>query len=112
VTVPSSGEVEPVPSFCVRQGPLAPGDACVFQNLTERFAIYRGSTPSQRDYTFGYSVVGGSTVLSANIGSGTSVLPEHMLYVPQLGQLAVVDTASAGLSLVSLDSLGTSQVFF
>lgn len=102
---------------CVQsgQGSVDPSSACVFQSLTHRFAVYRGTATggSTRDMTFSWSVTGGFTPLSASLASQTrAISPQSIVFVPQLGQLAVADGAAAGLVFVSLDSVAPSQLFF
>ena len=95
---------------------LSPGGAgaeCIFENLLYRFAIYRGNQPSVRDMAFSYQLIGGFSPLVANLAAQTAaVSPQSMTFVPQLGQLAVVDGAAEGLVLVSLDTVGISRLFF
>jgi hypothetical protein len=106
-------------------GPVQPGgegSACIFENLTARFAIYRGDkkptegappTESERDMTFTWQTVGGFTVLAANIVEETSsTSPRSMTFVPQRGQVAVVDGRLAGLTFISLSSLSVSKLFY
>jgi hypothetical protein len=93
-------------------GPLA---GCIFQNLSHRFAIYRGSADlaKNRDVFFSWTVTGAFIPLTANLGSQSrAVSPQSISFVPQLGQLAVADGASEGLVLVSLDSVSVSRLFF
>lgn len=93
--------------------PGGPGSECIFENLTHRFAIYRGNQPSVRDTRFTWQVTGGFSALSANLTAQTAaVSPQSLQFVPQLGQLAVVDGAAEGLVLVSLDSVAVSRLFF
>jgi hypothetical protein len=90
-----------------------PASECIFENLTHRFAVYRGAAPSVRDTAFVWQVAGGFVPLTANLAAQTSaVSPQSLLFVPQIGQLAVVDGAAAGLVLVSLDSVSVSRLFF
>ncbi|MEZ4224208.1 MAG: hypothetical protein R3B13_24880 [Polyangiaceae bacterium] len=95
---------------------LSPGSAgseCVFENLMYRFAIYRGNSASVRDMAFSFQVTGGFAPLTANLAAQTAaVAPQSMGFVPQLGQLALVDGAAEGLVLVSLDTVGISRLFF
>jgi hypothetical protein len=94
-------------------GPGAQPSACVFENLTARFAIYRGTASSRRDMTFNWQTVGGFSPLAANIAEETtSVSPRSMVFVPQIGQLAVVDGRLAGLTFISLSSMTVSRVLF
>jgi len=39
-------------------------------------------------------------------------MPSSMVFVPQLGQLAIADSQSAGLVLVNVDSMSVSRLFF
>jgi hypothetical protein len=82
---------------------MAPG--CVFSNLTERFALYRGRAASQRDATFRWQTTGGfaSLLISLKLQS-TAVSPQSIQYLAQPEQLAVVDGATQGLTLFSLDT--------
>ncbi|MBK9000240.1 MAG: hypothetical protein IPM35_31365 [Myxococcales bacterium] len=94
-------------------GPGKPGAACIFHSLTHRFAVYRGNEPSKRDMVFSWIVTGGFTPLTANLAAQSrAVSPQSMVFVPQIGQLAVADGASEGLVLVSLDSVSVSRLFF
>jgi hypothetical protein len=93
-------------------GPVAPQSPCVFQNVTTRFAIYRGVERSQRDMRFYWQYSGGFVPLYASLlGQTTAVLPQWMRYVPQIAQLAVADGSSEGLALVSLQTLRVSRFF-
>jgi hypothetical protein len=94
-------------------GPGKPGEACVYQSLTHRFAVYRGNEPSKRDMAFSWTITGGFTPLTANLAAQSrAVSPQSMVFVPQIGQIAVADGASEGLVLVSLDSVSVSRLFF
>ena len=101
---------------CTREDPaagVAADDPCVFENLTTRYAIYRGNEPSRRDMVFGWQTIGGFNPLYASLAAATSsVSPESMVFVPQIGQLAIADGASAGLVFVGLDSVSVSRLFF
>ncbi len=82
--------------------------ACVFAGLQSRFAVYRGLAPSHRDMAFSWSIAGGWSPLSTslvNASVGMTVLPEFMLHSPQLNAIVVVDSASGGVSLLSLEGL-------
>jgi hypothetical protein len=86
---------------------------CIFENLISRFVVYEGSRPSERDMCFSWVANGGFNALAARLTSQTlSVSPVNMQFVPQLGQLAVVDGSAAGLVFVSLESIGVSRLFF
>jgi len=107
------------PSDCPMLGcvvdsvPVQPDNACVFSSLSARFAVYRGDAPSGRDMSFGWSTTGGFSPLVADLTSQTSsVLPLSMVFVPQIGQLAVADGAAEGLALVSLDSVAVSHLYY
>ena len=95
---------------------LKPGGAraeCIFQNLNFRFAVYRGNRATLRDTVFSWQVSGGFAPLTASLASQTAaVSPQSLEFVPQIGQLAVVDGAAEGLVLVSLDSVSVSRLFF
>jgi hypothetical protein len=78
---------------------------CIFNGLTERFALYRGRVESQRDSVFTWQTSGGfaSLIMSLNVVSN-AVSPQSLQYLGQVEDLAVVDGASLGLTLFSLDT--------
>lgn len=83
-----------------------PAAACIFENLTARFAVYRGLQPSVRDMTFSWDTTGGFYPLSAPLSAvSTAALPQTVRYVPEYQSFAVVDASSLGVSLVGLDDL-------
>jgi hypothetical protein len=85
-----------------------PGGAsnCIFENLTSRFAVYRGKEPSLRDMTFTWDQTGGFYPLLGSLAAqSTVVLPQSLAYVSEFESIAVVDGASLGLSFMTLDSL-------
>lgn len=80
--------------------------ACIFENLTSRFAVYRGQQPSVRDMAFIWDQTGGFYPLVSSLTSQSSiVLPQTVTYVPEFQSIAVVDGASLGVSMMTLDSL-------
>jgi hypothetical protein len=83
-----------------------PASACIFENLTSRFAVYRGIAPSSRGMQFTWQTAGGFAALAASIVPRQGqVSPQSLLYVPEIQRIAVVDAAQLGLSLISLDTL-------
>ncbi|HWP04927.1 MAG TPA: hypothetical protein VNN72_04260 [Polyangiaceae bacterium] len=79
---------------------------CIFENLTSRFAVYRGKLPSVRDMAFVWDQTGGFYPLTGSLTAQSSVvLPQHIAYVPEYESIMVVDGASLGLSLMTLDTL-------
>jgi hypothetical protein len=112
------GYATPADVACVisnmsKLAPGLPGSECIFENLTHRFAVYRGAEPSVRDTSFVWQIAGGFFPLTANLAAQTAaVSPQSLMFVPQIGQLAVVDGAAEGLVLVSLDSVAVSRLFF
>ncbi len=81
-------------------------DRCIFENLTSRFVVYRGQKPSVRDMSFTWDQTGGFYPLTASLTLvSRMVMPQNLEYVPELEAIAVVDAASLGLSLMTLDSL-------
>ena len=85
---------------------VQPGDAaaaCVFNGLNDRFAIYRGRVPSVRDMAFTWRTTGGFTPQVMTLLS-TVVAPQSIQFLQQPEEMAVVDGASQGLSLLSLDT--------
>ncbi len=91
-------------------GAVTPGgDAsqCIYEDLTSRFVVYRGASPSSRDMTFSWGVTGGFNPLSMSLTPfSTAVSPRSMVYVPELDYVAVIDGESLGLALFDLNSLG------
>jgi hypothetical protein len=80
---------------------------CIFNGLNDRFALYRGRTPSVRDEAFLWQTTGGFSPLIMSLASiSTQVSPQSIQFLPQAEQLAVVDGSSQGLSLFSLDTFG------
>ena len=94
-------------------GAIDPGSACVFESITTRFAIYRGTQRSQRDMAFTWEYSGGFEPLTASISaSTTSVSPQRMQWFPQSQDLVITDGASQGLVFVELDTIGIRRYFF
>lgn len=99
------------PDETTRAG-VAPSDAasaCVFNGLNDRFALYRGRLPSERDSVFTWRTTGGFTPLVMSLSASTSssvVAPQSIQFLQQPEQMAVVDGASQGLALFSLDTFG------
>ncbi len=85
--------------------PGGPGSECIFNGLNDRFALYRGRLPSLRDTVFTWHTTGGFTPLLMSLATLSSVVaPQSIQFLRQPEQMAVVDGASQGLSLFSLDS--------
>jgi hypothetical protein len=96
-------------------GPVPHDSPCVFQNLTLRFAVYRGRHQSERDMAFAWDLTGGFVPLTVSLlsaGGTTAVLPQSLVYVPQIVSLAVTDGAQKGLTFVSLDTLAPSVMYY
>jgi hypothetical protein len=84
-----------------------PAAKCIFNGLNDRFALYRGRQPSVRDAVFTWQSTGGFTPEAMSLAAvSTVVSPQSMLYLPTPEEMAVVDGASQGLSLFSLDTFG------
>jgi len=91
------------PSSAVLQSDAAA--ACIFNGLNDRFALYRGRLDSVRDSVFTWHTTGGFTPLVMSLTSLSSVVaPQTIQFLQQPEQMAVVDGASQGLSLFSLDT--------
>jgi hypothetical protein len=96
----TSGAVDPVADHVA--------EACVFENLNARFAVYRGQAQSKRDMQFNWDVSGGFVPLSMNVATastGPVVLPQSIKYLSRSDRLVVVDGMSAGVTLFDLDQL-------
>lgn len=99
---------DPTPEEGVSKGvvPGGPGASCIFENMLARFAIYRGRVPSVRGMTFSWQTSGGFLPLvGALTATSVAVMPQHIAYLPELQTIALVDAASLGLSMMSLDTL-------
>lgn len=95
---------DPGQSSAVRIGGEA--SECIFDGLTERFAVYRGREPSERDSVFSWQTTGGFSPLFMSLANvSTTVAPQTIQFLEQPELMAVVDGASLGLSLLSLDTL-------
>lgn len=82
-----------------------PGSECIFEGLTERFALYRGREPSVRDSQFQWQTTGGFVPLVMSLAAVSSaVSPQSIQFLRQPEVMAVVDGSSLGLSLFSLDT--------
>jgi len=83
-----------------------PASACIFENLTARFAVYRGLQPSVRDMKFTWDTTGGFYPLAAPLSAvSTATLPQTVRYISEYQSIAVIDASSLGVSLLSLDTL-------
>ena len=83
------------------------GSECIFNGLNDRFALYRGRLASVRDSVFTWRTTGGFAPLMMTLTSASTVVaPQSIQFLQQPEQLAIVDGASLGLSLLSLDSFG------
>ena len=71
-------------------------------------------TLTARDLTWKFSVAGGFSALTISLSgtTGLSVNPQSMLFIPSLGQLAVVDGAQQGLVLIDLNTVAFSTNYF
>lgn len=98
--------VGPVSALSVIGGPLPAESPCVFNGLTARFAVYRGSSPSERDMLFTWRTIGGFSPMFLSFGgleaSSGRVLPVALEHIPGLGELGIVDGSTLGLSLIDL----------
>ncbi|HEX7452127.1 MAG TPA: hypothetical protein VF294_07575, partial [Polyangiaceae bacterium] len=103
--VPARQGVPAVPGVPVEPG--AAGSSCIFENLTARFVVYRGTQPSTRGMSFSWQTTGGFAPLTMSLSTQSNqVSPQSMSYLPGYGYLAVVDSSTLGLSLFDLNSLG------
>lgn len=90
--------------------PGGPASECIFDGLTERFAVYRGRQPSERDAAFVWQTTGGFVPLIMSLSSlSAAVSPQSIQFLRQPEVVAVVDGSSLGLSLFSLDTFEVSK---
>ncbi len=86
------------------------GSECIFNGLTERFALYRGRRESVRDAVFRWQTTGGYSPLVMSLsGISGAVSPQSIQFLRQPEVLAVVDGSSLGLSLFSLDTFEVAK---
>jgi len=86
--------------------PKSKASACIFENLTSRFVVYRGAEPSRPGMTFAWQTTGGFVPQTMTLlTQSSSVSPQSLGYLPELGYLAVVDASTLGLLLFDLNSL-------
>jgi hypothetical protein len=79
---------------------------CIHDTPTERFAVYRGEAASYRDMTFNWQTIGGFASLHIDLRAvSPAASPQNLVGLPGFNWLSVVDAASLGLALVSLDTL-------
>lgn len=96
---------------CVRNGDLLPPNdpatlGCIHDTPTSRFAVYRGDLTSVRDMQFVWTANGGFSSLRLDLTTVSSnVSPMHLVPLPNLDWLSVVDYGGLGLSMLSLDTL-------
>lgn len=71
-------------------------------------------TVTARDLNWKFSIGGGFTPLTISLGgtTGAFVSPQSMLFIPSLGQMAVVDGAQQGLVLIDLNTVAFSTNYF
>lgn len=103
-----------VGDICHYDGRLEPngeGENCIFDGLTSRFAIYAGESPSERDMTFAYDVLGGFSTLNISLTrrDTTVILPRSLTSIEGFGALGVVDSQDRGLMILSLDTLAVAS---
>jgi hypothetical protein len=97
-------------------GPLRPGSVsseCIFDGITRRFVVYRGLSPSERDMSFGFEVIGGfqGDAISLTLGSQI-VLPVSIQYLPAFGALGVVDSQNRGLMMIDVANSSVAWSFY
>ena len=87
--------------------PGGPASACIFENLTSRFVVYRGPQATVRGMAFGWQTTGGFAPQALTLlPLSSAVSPQSLGYLPERGWLAVVDASTVGLALFNLNSLG------
>lgn len=80
--------------------------ACVHDTPTARFALYQGTVLSYPGMIFTWQVTNGYVPMSVNLASITQfVSPQTVVNLPDLDRLTIVDSASLGLTMFSLDGL-------
>ncbi len=95
------------PSPTIPVLPGGPASACIFENLTTRFVVYRGAKPVDPGTSFSWQTTGGFLPQTMSLlPLSSTVSPQSLGYLPELGYLAVVDASTLGLVLFDLNSLG------
>src|SRR5262249_25098389 len=81
---------------------------CVYNGLSASFVIYRGQSPTVRDYEFDWTVLGGFTPELLNISATTdaNTSPTSLAFSPGIDGLVIADGSSKGLVLVNLSTFG------
>jgi hypothetical protein len=83
---------------------------CIFDGLTERFALYRGRVASERDTAFNWQTTGGFSALVMSLRNvSENVGPQSIQFLREPELMAVVDGAGLGLTLFSLDTFGVTK---
>jgi len=99
------GTQNPRPGIPVLPG--YPASPCIFENLTSRFVVYRGPQPSILGMGFNWQTSGGFLPQAMSLlPLSSTVSPQSLGYLPELGYLSVVDASTLGLVLFDLNSLG------
>lgn len=103
-------------SYDGTRGPVQVGGVsseCIFDGLTRRFAIYRGLSPSERDMSFGFEVVGGFRGFAISLVNDSNVvLPVKLVPLPTYNAFGVVDSQNRGLMMVDLPNAHVAQTFY
>lgn len=103
-------------SYDAATGPVTPGgpaSECIYDGLTSRFVVYRGLSPSLRDMTYTFDVLGGFANLAISLtGSTTLILPVSISPLPGFDLLSVVDSQDRGLMLLTLRGVAVNTSFF
>jgi hypothetical protein len=81
-------------------------ESCIYSSPTARFAVYRGRSASVRDMVFNWQTIGGFSPMRIDFSAlSPQVSPTALVGLPEFNWLTVVDGASLGLVLLSLDNL-------
>ncbi len=102
------------------RGPLEPeafASECIFNDLTRRFAIYRGLETTQRGMAFSFEVTGGFQsqglpLTGISVGGTSVVLPVSLVHIPTFNAMGVVDSQDRGLIMVDLLEAEVAGTFF
>lgn len=112
-------DADVVCSYDPGTGPITPGNVgseCIFDSPTRRFAVYRGLSPSERDMSFGFDVLGGFVQKGITLMSSTTStamnLPVSLTVASEAGVLGVIDAADRGLVIVDLRTATAGASFF
>ncbi|HEX4335677.1 MAG TPA: hypothetical protein VH062_07155 [Polyangiaceae bacterium] len=116
IGVASSEDIGCVYSSSAPLSPVLPANdetGCIFDGLFGSFVIYKGSSPTVKDYEYDWTVVGGFSPLLVNLSStsDTNTSPLAMVYSPARDALLVADGSTKGIVAVDLATFAITLIY-